>query len=224
LTGWTEKIKTNWEAHISPDDLVLIAGDISWAMHVEQALPDLEWIHHLPGTKVMIRGNHDYWWTSISKIEKVLPSSIHLIQNNAFNWQDVTVAGARMWDTNEYQFRDFIEYKENVREKKLTETSDNTPEAEKIFVRDLGRLEMSLKAMSKNASKRIVMTHYPPIGADLNSSRTSQLLEKYKVDACVFGHLHNVREEALPFGEHGGVKFHLTAADYLNFMPIKLNF
>ena len=97
-----EKIRANWEKLVKPDDLVLLPGDISWGMHPEEALPDLNWIDSLPGTKVMIRGNHDYWWTSISKVEKVLPKSIHVIQNNIYRWKDVIICGARLWDTEEY--------------------------------------------------------------------------------------------------------------------------
>lgn len=219
--NYAQKIQENWTRLIGPDDLVLIAGDISWAMRPEEAKLDLDWIHQLPGTKVILRGNHDYWWTSLSKIEKVLPSSIHLIQNNSFLWKDVVVGGARLWDTPEYSFGAFINYTKNPREKKLTEPED-PKEAEKIFVRELGRLEMSLKTMSYKAKTRIAMIHYPPIGADLKDSRASAILEKYHVNYCVFGHLHNVKKDTLSFGEHHGVKYLLTAADYLDFKPILL--
>lgn len=220
--GYTDKVEKNWKEMISPDDLVLIPGDISWAMHPEGAKPDLDWIHSLPGTKVMIRGNHDYWWTSLSKVEKVLPPSIHLIQNNAFNWNGVSIAGARLWDTSEYGFREFINYQKNPREKPLTEHAKDPEEAERIFVRDLGRLEMSLKCLNKDATYRIAMTHYPPISADLKDSRTSALLEKYKINACVFGHLHNVKQDVPMFGTHNGILYALTSCDYLNFVPLKI--
>ncbi len=217
---WTEKLEANWRTNIQADDLVLLPGDISWAMHIEDAVPDLEWIHRLPGTKVMIRGNHDYWWSSLSKIEKVLPSSMHLIQNNAFNWKEATIGGARLWDTPEYSFSSSIEYQENVRAHTLTAVDTNVGEAEKIFQRELGRLELSLKCLSKTATKRIAMTHYPPIGADLKPSKASEILEKYRVDICVFGHLHNVRKRSLPFGQKDRVAYHLVSADYLEFMPL----
>lgn len=220
--NWTHKIEDNWKNSITADDLVLLPGDISWAMHVEDAVPDLQWIDQLPGTKVMVRGNHDFWWNSLKKIEKVLPPSIHLIQNNAFNWKNCSIAGARLWDTNEYQFGPYIDYKENKRENKLLAVDADGEEAERIFVRDLARLELSLKALSPQADFRVVMTHYPPIGADLADSRASLLLEKYQVNACVFGHLHNVKENSLPFGEKNKIKYFLTSADYLNFKPLKI--
>jgi len=219
--GHPEKIRLHWLELVAPDDLILIPGDISWAMHAEDAIPDLKWIDALPGTKVMLRGNHDYWWTSISKVEKILPPSIHVVQNNVFLWNDVAIGGARLWDTPEYSFGRFIEYKANSRENKLTKV-DDPQEAEKIFERELLRLEMSLKCFPADSHKRIAMTHYPPIGAELQASRASALLEKYHVSLCVFGHLHNVVPGTLPFGEKGGVKYVLTSCDYLNFTPVQL--
>ena len=90
-------------------------------MRLEDAAIDLNWIHELPGTKVMIRGNHDYWWTSLSKVERILPPSIHLIQNNVFNWKGYSIGGTRLWDTNEFSFNNYIEFKENPRTRKLSE-------------------------------------------------------------------------------------------------------
>lgn len=220
--GYVDKIQKNWKERITNEDLVLIAGDISWAMRPEEAVPDLEWIHQLPGTKVLIRGNHDYWWTSLSKVEKVLPPSLHLIQNNVFDWKDVSIAGARLWDSHEYQFGSYIQYQSNPRAKKLIDAETDPVETERIFQRELGRLETSLKGLNKQAKRRIAMTHYAPIGAELADSRVSKLLEKYQVDTCVFGHLHNVQQSIPLFGEKQGIRYLLTSCDYLNFVPIKL--
>lgn len=220
--NWTGKIQTHWSQLISADDLVLIPGDISWAMHQEDVVPDLEWIDQLPGTKVMIRGNHDYWWGSKKKVANLLPPSLHIVQNNAFNFQNISVAGVRLWDTPEYNFNDYIILKENKKANTLTKHAADPEHDEKIFVRDLSRLEMSLKELDRNASHRIVMTHYPPIGADLADSRTSQLLEKYDVDICVFGHLHSLKPNSLPFGEKNGIQYHLTSCDYLDFKPLRV--
>ncbi len=215
-----EKIKMHWEQTISPDDLVLLAGDLSWGIHPHEAKADLEWLDSLPGTKVLVRGNHDYWWTSLSKVEKILPPSIHIIQNSVFRWNGVAIGGARLWDTPEYSFGSAIEYKENLRENVLIKKED-AKEAEKIFQRELIRLEMSLKCFRDDPVK-IAMTHYPPIGAELRESRVSNLLEKYGVSLCVFGHLHNVKPNELPFGIRNGVRYVLTACDYLQFTPIKV--
>jgi predicted phosphohydrolase len=220
--NWTTRIEENWKSLIYEDDLVLIAGDISWAMRIEEVIPDLEWIHKLPGTKVILRGNHDYWWTSLSKIEKILPSSIHLIQNNVFNWKNISVGGSRLWDTSSYKFHEYIDYKENARAKKLSSEDPDIVENDKIFDRELSRLETSLKLLSKSADFRIAMTHYPPISADLQNSRGSELIEKYRVNACVFGHLHNVKQGISLFGTKNQITYYLTSCDYLTFKPIKI--
>jgi predicted phosphohydrolase len=218
---YAEKIEMHWKESISPSDLVLLPGDISWAMKPEQALIDLNWIDALPGTKVMIRGNHDYWWTSPSKLRSMLPPSIHMIQNDTFQWNHLTIGGARLWDTPEYSFGEYIVYKENPRAKEKTVT-DTSEEDAKIFARELQRLEMSLKLFDKNASLKIAMTHYPPIGADLQPSLAAKILKTYGTDICVFGHLHNVKQNALPFGKVEGIEYALTSADYLEFRPLKL--
>jgi predicted phosphohydrolase len=216
-----ERVKTNWEAKVKADDLVLIAGDISWAKRPEEAVPDLKWIDALPGTKVMIRGNHDYWWESLKKLQTIMPPSIHIIQNNAFNWNDVSVAGCRMWDTSEFSFDENVQYYE-ASSKLVTQpyVEQNLAEAERIFEREFNRLEMSLKCLNSQARLKVVMTHYPPIGPDLKSSRISKLLTQYGVHICVFGHVHNVKEGTLNFGIHDGVKYVFTACDYLNCDPI----
>lgn len=219
---YTQKIEHHWRTCISPDDLVLIPGDISWAMHIEEALPDLEWIHRLPGTKVLIKGNHDYWWNSLSKLKKVMPPSCHLIQNNSWTWQEISIAGTRLWDAPGLSFSSVINFKEGGRGQSLTE-KDESSESQKIYQRELVRLETSLKSMNPSAKKRIVMTHYPPIGFDLEETEASCLLEKYKVDICVFGHLHNVKPGMQLFGQHRGVTYYLTACDYLpDFKPVKI--
>lgn len=221
-TNWTKKIADSWKASVSEDDLVLIPGDISWAMHLEDAVPDLEWIDELPGTKVIIRGNHDYWWSSKSKVAKIVPPSVHFIQNDTFDWNDISIAGARLWDTPEFNFMDYTIIKENKQAKALTDFDADAEQKEKIFLRELGRLELSLQKLNPNAKHRIAMTHYPPIGADLQDTRASKLLEKYKIDICVFGHLHSLKPQSLPFGEKDGIQYHLTSCDYLDFNPLKI--
>ncbi|MBS0624560.1 MAG: metallophosphoesterase [Verrucomicrobia bacterium] len=215
------KIGENWRRTIAPEDLVLIPGDISWAMKIDEVVPDLQWIHELPGTKVMIKGNHDYWWGSLKKITEVLPPSIHIIQNNAFLWKGIAVGGARLWDTPEYHFGSFIDFRENPKAKDKEELIQEDL-SDKIFERELQRLEMSLSALDKSATMRIAMTHYPPIGSDMNPSRASEILEKHKIDVCVFGHLHNIKSGHTLFGEKRGIRYVLTSCDYLRFNPIAI--
>lgn len=221
--GWTDQILENCRKIISNNDLLLIAGDISWATNMEQATFDLNWIAQLPGTKLLLKGNHDYWWGSLAKVEKALPPSVHVIQNNSFTFNDVTIGGVRLWDSPEYHFGSVTEIKENPLAQKDTRNREEVlKENEKIFQRDLLRLEMSLATLDPKAKYRIAMTHYPPIGLDLKPSRASIILESYQIDHCIFGHLHNLNTHAPLFGKSGKTTYHLTSCDYLQFVPKKI--
>lgn len=221
--GHAKKIAENWKALIHADDLVLVPGDLSWALKLQDAVPDLQWVHELPGTKVMIKGNHDYWWDSLTKIAAVLPPSIHLIQNNVFNWRGVTVGGARLWDTPEYSFGKYVEYRENPKAKKIdTEQLVQEELQQKLFERELERLKMSLAKLDKDAEVRIAMTHYPPVSADLKPSRAAQILEQHNINICVFGHLHNLKTAEPMFGEARGIRYILTSCDYIHFTPVAI--
>lgn len=218
------KIAANWKSLIHKEDLVLVPGDLSWALKLQDAIPDLEWVHDLPGTKVLIKGNHDYWWGSLNKVTAILPPSMHLIQNNVFNWKDITIGGSRLWDTPEYNFGKWIEFRENPKAKaKDVEDLVQQELSEKIFNRELERLRASLGGLEKEARLRIAMTHYPPIGAHLEPSRAAQILEEHKIDICVFGHLHNLKTHEPLFGEARGVRYVLASCDYIHFQPIAIN-
>ncbi|MBI3236987.1 MAG: metallophosphoesterase [Chlamydiales bacterium] len=220
--GYTDRISLYWKQMVAPEDLVLIPGDISWAMRSEDALIDLLWIDALPGKKVILKGNHDYWWGSLSKVAKILPPSIQCIQNNALLFGSVAIGGSRLWDTEEYGFGPYITFRENpLSSKKLPINPEEAiAESERIFARELQRLEISLSQMDPHAKTRIALTHYPPVAADLTPSKTSQILEKHRVDYCIFGHLHNVKPQALPFGKARGVQYLFTSCDYIDFKPV----
>lgn len=214
------RIEAAWKERITPEDLVLLPGDISWAMDLKDALVDLEWIHRLPGTKVILKGNHDYWWPSSSKLAKALPPSILFVHNNALLWKEIAIGGTRLWDTNEYDFNEIIHFQKNPLEKKSSPPT--VKETEKIFERELERLRLSLRQLDPKAKKRIALTHYPPIGCDLKPSRASAILEEFKIQVCVFGHLHNIKKEAPLFGEVRGVRYLFTSCDYLDFIPLRV--
>ena len=222
--GYTDKIAQGWRASVAEDDLVLIPGDISWAMRPEEVRPDLEWIDRLPGTKVFIKGNHDYWWGSLGKLKSLLPPTCHLIQNNSFTRNPISVAGARLWDIPHLRFDSIIEINyETLGSKPSSLPPHDDRDSYKIYQRELGKLETSLKSLDPKASVRIAMTHYPPIGPYLEETEASRLLEKYHVDICVFGHLHNVKSSVPLFGLHHGVRYSLVACDYLkSFQPLKI--
>jgi len=221
---YTRRIKENWKASVGSDDLVLIPGDICWAHKVEEAIVDLNWIDALPGTKVILKGNHDYWWPSSKRLMEMLPPSIHYVYNNVFNWNGVSIGGTRLWDSSEYNFDAIIEQVENPFEKKKSEEEIEVEkkQAVKIFDREIERLKLSLSQLDQNAKLRIAMTHYPPISHDLRDSRVSKILETYNVNYCVFGHLHNVKKDAPIFGEKNQILYVFASADYLGFDPLML--
>ena len=214
--SYQTKIKTNWEKSVKPEDLVLIPGDIAWAGKLEEALLDLKWIDDLPGQKLMIKGNHDYWWPSASKLKAALPPSIHFLNYDAFNFGSISIAGTRMWDAPDFNFDTYVNSPKEFRAEKDLEKS------KKIYERELNRLKASLSCLDKTAQVKIVMTHFPPVSADLKDSQASTLLEEAGVNICVFGHLHSLKKDKKLFGEKKGIKYLLCSADFLDFQPLKI--
>ncbi len=193
-----EKIRSNWLANVSQEDTVLIAGDISWAMRLQEATADLSWISALPGNKILIRGNHDYWWSSITRLNSMF-EGMRFIQNNYFTYQEFAICGTRGWiSPNKTKF---------------------TEEDNRIFTREARRLELSLEAALQGGHKEIIaMLHYPPTNDLLEPSLFTQLLEKYGVAQVVYGHLHGEESYAAGLqGEYRNINYHLVSCDYLNF-------
>jgi predicted phosphohydrolase len=215
---YQQKIADRWTATVRPDDLVLVAGDICWAMRLDQALVDLAWLDQLPGTKILLRGNHDYWWSSPTKMRSCLPPSMHVLQNNAFTWGDVGICGSRLWDTEEFSFLDGV-IVSGPKKAPAPPTAEQIIEQKKIFERELQRLEQSIAALPQQLSHRVAMTHYPPVGADLEPSLASAILEKANISTCVFGHLHSMRPDAVRFGCARGIDYRFVAADAVAFTP-----
>lgn len=222
--AYEEKIAENWKQRIHADDLVLLPGDICWAKTLEEALIDFQFLDNLPGIKVLVKGNHDYFFSSLTKLQKLLPPSLHYLHNTAWNFswhgKSLAIGGTRLWDTPEYDFASYILFKENPKSSTApppTKEQDST-----IFAKELIRLETSLQLLDPHADLKIALTHYPPIGADLQPSQASAILEKYHIDICVFGHLHSVHKNALPFGTARGVRYVFASADYVDFTPIPL--
>lgn len=216
-----EKIATHWRSLISKQDLVLIAGDISWALSLENALPDLRFIDELPGIKVLIKGNHDLWWKTAGKLRKNLPPSLHIISHDAFSYNGVTVAGARLWENPAINYNDFIEFQKvegiNIRQKEYT-PEEIAHDAE-IYQKEIERLAQSISAMDKISSTRIVMVHYPPFGPSHEETEVTRLLSQEKIDYCLFGHLHNLKKNAPVECKIGFTKYICTSCDWLGFIP-----
>jgi len=221
--NWTDRIYETCSSLIHKKDLLLIAGDISWASTLQEVAPDLKWIDSLPGTKLLLKGNHDYWWPSKKRLLEALPPSIHFIQHDTFLWEHIAIGGSRLWDTPEYNFGKIVVMQDSL----TAPCKDDLLEKKKendavIFQRELIRLKMSLESLPQEAAIKIAMTHYPPIGLDLQPSQASALMDAYHIDYCVFGHLHNLNTRKPLFGKRGKTTYLLTSCDYLDFTPIKI--
>lgn len=213
--NYMEKIYSNWNEIVTKDDTVVVGGDISWAMYLEDAYEDLKFLDSLPGKKLIMRGNHDYWWQTLSKMKSFFQrngfSSIDILQNNAFVIGDKSVSGTRGW---------------------ILPSSDSfRADDRKIYERELIRLSLSLDALEKEEAQnggstyeRIVVLHYPPVNANGGADRNIlEILRKYSVKKCIYGHLHgNVGQSAF-CGNIGGIEFRLVSSDYLKFIPCNLD-
>ncbi len=200
-----DKLALNWDKIVSDQDLVIVAGDISWGMNLEEAGPDIAWLNERKGKKLLIRGNHDYWWSSISKVRAVLPSSVHALQNDHFNFGSWTICGTRGW---------------------LCPGEDgfDSEHDQKIYLRELRRLELSLEsAKNEGAEKIIVALHYPPFSRKGWESDYTELMENNcQVKICVFGHIHDEGRSQIFKGCKRGINYIFVAADGIDFKPFLL--
>lgn len=201
--NYVEKIKESWLNEITPEDIVLIGGDISWAMHLPEVKADLDFVTSMPGKKYMIKGNHDYWWNSLSKLRAGWPE-IGFVHNNAFLIDDIAIAGSRGWvcpGSKEFSEDDM-----------------------RIYSRELLRFENSLKqAKALGGSTLVAMLHYPPTNEKYEDSGFTALCETYGVSHLIYGHLHSPEGFRVGHkGERNGVMYHLTSCDYLDFKVKKI--
>jgi predicted phosphohydrolase len=198
-----QKIQFYWENQIDENDMILIPGDISWAMHLEEAIVDLRWLNNLPGKKILIKGNHDYWWKSITKMNELF-RNIHFLQNSFLTYKEYAICGSRGWicpNDNRFDQQDL-----------------------KIYKRELHRIRLSLdKAVKAGYSNFIVMTHYPPTNDKLEPSGFTEIYEHYGVKKVIYAHLHGKDSfKGGLQGEHNGIFYYLTSCDYLGFNPLKI--
>ncbi len=205
---YEEKLKILWDETIKDDDVVLIPGDFSWATYLKDTLQDFDYLNKLKGKKVLIKGNHDYWWTTLKQMREFLNENnfknIDLIFNSSYECDDALIVGTRGWSFNE------------------------TDNSNKMLKRELSRLELSIKdAKQKNSDKKIIcMMHYPPITQNMiegkEKSEYLEILKKYGISDCIYGHLHgNSHTEAVE-GNVEGINLKLVSSDYLKFKPMKI--
>ena len=199
--NYLDKIKADWQEKVSADDIVLIAGDISWAMNIEDAKADLDFFRELTGRKVFIKGNHDYWWSGIGKVRDIMPENCYALQNDSVRFAEagVVICGSRGWA--------------------VPGSPDFDEKDRKIYSREIERFKLSLKSAEKlmqNSDKLIAMIHYPPFNVRRESSAFTDIFEEFGVSAVIYGHLHgkNVRADKLVI--KNGVKYYLTSCDMVD--------
>ena len=207
-TDYVQKIKNNWKKLVTDSDTVVIPGDISWALNLEEAIVDLKWIDELPGKKILLKGNHDFWWSTNSKMHKTFLEnqieSIEILSNNAFECEGYIICGSRGWFTDNSM-----------------QTAAQNVDYSKIINRETIRLRMSLeiaKELHEKTEKEIlVFLHFPPVWGDFRCDEIISLLDEYGIKRCFFGHIHSCYTVPSSFVD-GNIKFSIISADYLDFI------
>lgn len=204
--GWenyVEKIKSNWNKVVADDDTVVIAGDVSWGMSMEQSLADLKFVNELPGKKIIIKGNHDYWWQTKAKMERFLLENnldtIKILHNNCYVADGICICGTRGW---------------------IYDGSESFDK--KIIDREAGRLSLSIEEGRKTGLPIACFLHYPPVYVNETCEEIIDVLKNSGINYCYYGHIHGAGSSYAYKGVYEGVKMTLIAADFLNFTPLKV--
>lgn len=203
--GWGDyvrRLEENWRAVVTDDDTVVVAGDISWAMKLSECDADFAFLHALPGTKIFVKGNHDYWWQTKRKLDDYLADngfdSIRILFNNAYEVGDIAVCGSRGW----YYDKD-------------------TEHDVKVINRECGRILLSVEQAKLTGKRPVLFLHYPPVYADIACEEIMDTILELGIDTVYYGHLHGERTHRMAVtGRYRGVDFHLISGDYTRFIPI----
>lgn len=207
FSGWSNyenRIIQNWKELVSDNDTVIVPGDISWAMKLEESYDDLKRINELPGRKIFIKGNHDLWWGTKSKLEAFLREknfdTISILFNNAYEIEDFAVCGSRGWY--------------------FDSDSDND---KKVLLRECGRIRMSVEAAKKINKEPVLFLHYPPVMRGRECEEIMAIIREEGIKRCYYGHLHGASKHNMAVtGEYKGINFNLISSDYLKFTPVKI--
>ena len=208
FAGWSnylERLEENWNGKITAEDTVVLVGDHSWALKLDDSKKDLEYIHsRLNGKKILVKGNHDLWWQTMNKLNAFVESNgfdtIRFLFNNAYSVEGITICGTRGW----------------IRE-------NGEPQDIKILSREAGRLELSLQAAAKLGGEIVAFIHYPPIYGSEENVLITEVLHKYGIKRCYYAHLHGASIRGALNGERAGITYKLVSADGIGFDPIKVN-
>lgn len=194
--NYIDDIITDWNSKVQDDDVVILAGDYSWAMKLDEVKDDFNWLNNLKGYKIIVRGNHDYWWKSISSIRKVLPNNCFALQNDAIKIGNYIFCGNRGWNVPQGQF--------------------NTEEDKKLYRREIERTKLSFESAKKlqtDNEKIIFVTHFPPFNYKGEENQITNLIDEYGIYKVVFGHLHGYTNPNLIFKTINNVNYYLTSCD-----------
>lgn len=198
--GYMDKLKEGMSI-IKPEDTTVLCGDLSWALGLAEAKADFAWIDEIPGRKIILKGNHDYWWSTAAKFYRFCQendfTNQFILNNNCYEYENWAICGTRGW---------------------FFEEERSGQHDTKVFKRELIRLETSLKAAGDK--EKMVFLHYPPRYRGYECREIIELLEKYEVRRCFYGHLHGDSHKLAMEGLWGGVEYRLVAADYINFTPV----
>lgn len=205
--GWEsyqERIEKNWLDTVKAEDTVVLAGDISWGMNLRQAEPDLRFINELPGRKIILKGNHDYWWVTKKKMEDFFTEAgfdtLNILHNNHYPYENYGICGTRGWVNMPGETQD-----------------------EKVLKREVQRLETSIQSAVSAGLEPLVFMHYPPIFAANFNYDILEILYRYKIKECYYGHIHGrSAHELCVTNTYDDINFHLIAGDYTQFMPVKV--
>ena len=213
---YMDKIQSNWRDTVSDDDLVIIGGDVSWATYLDELDADFSFLNALPGQKLILKGNHDYWWESITKMRNYASNkkfnTLNFLHNDAFLFGDFLIAGTRLWN--------------------LPGTDGFNLEDKKIYERELIRLRISLESAKKLEEKsdgksflKIAVFHYPPVyfPEAKPDENVIEILNEFDVKLCIYGHLHGLKAMSALDCEERGIRFMCASADRLHFVPCKID-
>lgn len=200
--GYVDRLQYNWQRKIKPGDTVVLPGDFSWATYLEQSEKDFEFLHGLNGRKILLKGNHDYWWTTMNKLYSFTEEhgfdDVNFLQNNYFEYNGIALCGTRGW---------------------LNPSWESFGEEDgKIYDREVLRLELSLKA-ADNYKEKYVFTHYPPLDIRRTPNKFTDMMKNFGVTKCFYGHLHAASHRNAVNGIEDGIEYRLISADYLQFDP-----
>ena len=198
--GYVEKLEKNWRENVRPEDTVVVAGDISWGLDISEAKEDFAFLDRLPGTKILLKGNHDLWFSTKTKVEKFFAengfSTLQILFNNAYEYGDRAICGTRGWM--------------------------NDPIEKKVLLRECGRLRMSLEEGKKFGKEPLVFLHYPPVFGGGECYEILDVLLEYGIKQVYYGHIHGYSSGYAINGIRNGIDFRLISCDFVQFNPVKI--